>query len=114
MLNDADQLTPVLRALADPTRRAIVARLSRSDASVGDLAAPFDVSLPAISRHLRVLEDAGVIERERRGRERYCRLRVEPLDAVERFVVDTRADWNARLDRLDAHLRQSTGSGDGR
>lgn len=103
MLTDAD-LSPVLGALADPTRRAIVDRLSAGDATVGDLAAPFEVSLPAISRHLSVLERAGVISRRRQGRERYCRLRMERLDAVERWVVDTRSAWEARLDRLEAHL----------
>ena len=91
-------------ALADPTRRAIVDRLALGEATVLELASPFDISLPAISRHLKVLEQAGLIERTRRGRERPCTLRPEAVAAVSRWADHTRRAWERRLDRLDAFL----------
>jgi len=93
-------------ALADPTRRAIVTRLARGDASVMELAAPFDVSLPAISRHLKVLERAGLITRSRDAKKRPCSLRAAALDDVTRWAEHTRRAWEERLDRLAEYLRQ--------
>lgn len=91
-------------ALADPTRRAIVSRLAEGECSVNQLAAPFAISLPAISRHLKVLEQAGLISRGRDAQRRPCRLRLDALDAMGRYVVHTRAAWEQRLDRLEQFL----------
>ncbi len=91
-------------ALADPTRRAIVSRLAEGECSVTQLAAPFAISLPAISRHLKVLEQAGLISRGRDAQRRPCRLRLDALDELGRYVVHTRAAWEQRLDRLEAFL----------
>lgn len=99
-------LDATFAALADPTRRAIVARLATGEASVLELAAPFAISLPAISRHLKVLEQAGLIARGREAQRRPCRLRTESLAAVSAWVEHTRAAWEARLDRLDDYLRE--------
>ena len=94
-------------ALADPIRRAIVVRLAlEGEANVLDLAAPFDISLPAISRHLKVLEAASLIERGRRAQHRPCRIRTEALAGIAQWVDHTRAAWNARLDRLEAHVAE--------
>ena len=101
----ADTLDLTFAALADPTRRAILARLAEGEATVNELAAPFPVSLPAISRHLKVLERAGLIERDRHGQSRPSRLRAEPLDDAARWVERRKQTWEARMDRLDAHLR---------
>src|SRR5262245_3941381 len=95
-----DRLDATLAALADPTRRAIVSRLAVGEAPVLELAKPFDISLPAISRHLKVLERAGLITRSRNGKERPCRLRAEPLREVADWAGHTRSAWEARLDRL--------------
>jgi DNA-binding transcriptional ArsR family regulator len=97
-------------ALADPTRRAIVARLARGDATVGELAEPFDISLPAISRHLKILEDAALISNEREGKHRRCRLEREALASVSAWLDFQRNFWNGSLDRLEAKLKQSKGS----
>jgi DNA-binding transcriptional ArsR family regulator len=111
----------VFAALADPTRRAIVTRLARSDATVLELAAPFAMSLPAVSRHLKVLEQARLISRSRQGRLRPCRLRPETLRAVAGWADATRAGWERRLDRLEGFLVDGTshdaapgGASDGR
>lgn len=98
-------LDAIFAALADPTRRAIVARLAAGEATVLELADPFDISLPAVSRHLKVLEHAGLIARRREGRQRPCRLRPEALVPVSTFVEHTREAWEQRLDRLDDFLR---------
>jgi DNA-binding transcriptional ArsR family regulator len=98
-------LDATFAALADPTRRAIIARLATGDATVLELAAPFEISLPAISRHLKVLEKAGLIARGRDAQRRPCRLRTEALAAVSSWVEHTRQAWEARLDRLDDYLR---------
>jgi DNA-binding transcriptional ArsR family regulator len=104
--NSAVRLDAVFGALADPTRRAIVARLRRGPATVGDLAAPFAMSRPAISKHLRVLERAGVTARTQRGRESVCALNGRRLwDAVE-WLEQYRRFWEERLDRLGRHLDQ--------
>ena len=102
----ADQLDLTFAALADPTRRAILTRLAEGEATVNELAAPFAVSLPAISRHLKVLERAGLIERGRDGQARPSRLRAEPFDDAVRWMERRKRTWEARLDRLDTHLRQ--------
>ncbi len=92
-------------ALGDPTRRAIVERLASGDATVLELAAPFDLSLPSISRHLKVLEEAGLISRGRDAQRRPCRLRPEALEQVTAWAEHTRGAWEARFDRLGEHLR---------
>ncbi len=101
-----DQLSATFAALADPTRRAIVARLAEGEATVSELAEPFAISLPAISRHLKVLERAALIERGRRGQQRPSRLRTEPLDEASAWIERHRELWEGRLDRLDQHLRE--------
>lgn len=99
-----DQLNVVFGALADPTRRAILARLADGDASVGELAAPFAVSQPAISRHLKVLERAGLISRERRATVRLSHLEAQPLLEATAWLVGYREYWDASYRRLDALL----------
>lgn len=101
-------LDAAFAALADPTRRAIVSRLAEGECSVNDLAAPFEISLPAISRHLKVLEQAGLITRRRDAQRRPCRLRADALDAMGRYVLHTRAVWEQRLDRLEWFLAVGT------
>lgn len=99
-----DALSTTFAALADPTRRAILARLAEGEASVGDLAAPFDISLPAVSRHLKVLEQAGLLERSVDAQWRVCRLKAAPLgDAVD-WMEQYREFWEASLDRLADYL----------
>ena len=99
------QLDLTFAALSDPTRRAILARLAEGEATVNELAEPFSVSLPAISRHLKVLERAGLIERGREGKARPSRLRAEALDEAVDWMETRKRTWEARMDRLDAHLR---------
>jgi DNA-binding transcriptional ArsR family regulator len=101
-----DTLSTTLSALADPTRRAILARLSTGEATVSELAAPFPMSMPAISRHLKVLERAGLISRGRDAQWRPCRLEAEPLRDVATWVEQYRQQWEGRLNRLDAYLRE--------
>jgi DNA-binding transcriptional ArsR family regulator len=101
-----DQLSRTFSALADPTRRAIVDRLAEGEATVNELAEPFAISLPAVSRHLKVLETAGLITRGRDAQWRPSRLRAEPLDDAVRWMQARKQTWEARMDRLDAHLRQ--------
>ena len=101
-----DRLSVVFGALADPTRRAILARLAEGEATVGQLAEPFDLSLPAVSKHLKVLERAGLISRGRAAQRRPCRLDAEPLRVAAGWVDRYRVFWEGGLDRLDAHLRQ--------
>ena len=93
-------------ALGDPTRRAIVERLASGDATVLELAAPFDISLPAISRHLKVLEEAGLITRGRDAQRRPCRLRPEALQQVTAWAEHTKRAWEERFERLDEYLRE--------
>ena len=102
---DADRLDATFAALADPTRRAILARLASGERSVTDLAAPFDMSLPAISKHLRVLERAGLIARGRDAQRRPCRIDPAPLKEIAEWAERYRALWEGRLDRLDLYLR---------
>ena len=99
-----DRLDAVFGALADPTRRAILARLTAGDLSVADLAAPFPMSQPAISRHLKVLEGAGLISRQRRSTARFSHLEAEPLREVTAWLAEYRAYWEESYDRLDELL----------
>src|SRR5688500_18166293 len=97
-----DPLSAVFSALADPTRRAILARLTQGDATVTELAEPFAMSLPAVSKHLKVLERAGLISRGRSAQWRPCRLRPEALHGAADWLEQQRALWEASFDRLDA------------
>jgi DNA-binding transcriptional ArsR family regulator len=100
-----DQLSSVFSALADPTRRAILARLIEGHASVNELAEPFDISLPAVSKHLKVLERAGLISRGREAQWRPCRLTATPLKDVADWIEHYRRFWTQSLDRLEDYLR---------
>ena len=102
----SDQLSLTFAALADPTRRSILTRLAEGEATVNELAEPFAVSLPAISRHLKVLERAGLIVRGREAQWRPSRLQADPLDAAMEWMHSRKRTWEARMDRLDAHLRR--------
>jgi DNA-binding transcriptional ArsR family regulator len=103
-----DPLSLTLSALADPTRRAILARLSQGEATVNELAAPFKISLPAVSRHLKVLETAGLISRGREAQWRPCRLEAEPLKAVDGWLTRYRRFWEGSFDKMDSYLAQIT------
>lgn len=100
----SDPLSLTLAALADPTRRAILARLSNGEATVNELAEPFDMSLPAVSKHLKVLERAKLISRGRSAQWRPCRLEADPLKALDGWLGDYRQLWEQRLDRLENYL----------
>lgn len=100
-----DQLSTTFAALADPTRRAILARLLSGECSVTELAEPFDMSLPAVSKHLRVLEHAGLIAQRRDAQWRRCRIEAGPLKGVADWTERYRHIWEERLDRLDTYLR---------
>jgi DNA-binding transcriptional ArsR family regulator len=102
----ADQLSVTFAALADPTRRAIIARLSKGEATVNELAEPFDMSLPAVSKHLRVLERAGLVSRGRTAQWRPARLEAIPLAAASGWIEDYRAFWSTSFDALAEHLKQ--------
>ncbi|HUJ03999.1 MAG TPA: metalloregulator ArsR/SmtB family transcription factor [Rhizomicrobium sp.] len=104
-----DRLSATFSALADPTRRAILARLALGESSVGELAEPFDMSGPAISKHLKVLENAGLISRSREAQYRPCRLEPEALKTVDEWLEEYRRMWGERFDRLDAYLRELQG-----
>jgi DNA-binding transcriptional ArsR family regulator len=106
-----DRLSTTLSALADPTRRAILARLMRGESDVGELAQPFDMTLPAISKHLKVLERAGLISRGREAQRRPCRLKAAPLREVSEWVLAYRQFWEQRLDRLEAYLQKAQANG---
>jgi DNA-binding transcriptional ArsR family regulator len=101
-----DQLSTTFAALADPTRRAILARLATGQCAVTELATPFDMSLPAVSKHLRVLERAGLIARGRDAQWRPCRIEAGPLKDVAHWAEQYRHLWEARLDRLDTYLQK--------
>ena len=101
-----DRLSLIFAALADPTRRAILARLSEGDATVSELAEPFTISLPAISRHLKVLENAGLISRTKNAQWRSSSLEAEPLREATEWMERYRVFWDVNLDRLDAHLKK--------
>lgn len=101
-----DRLSLIFSALADPTRRAILARLGEGDATVTELAEPFDISLPAISRHLKVLETAGLISRSRSAQWRSSSLEADALREATEWMEPYRRFWDASLDRLEAHLKR--------
>src|SRR5215469_535714 len=105
----AERLSATFAALADPTRRAILARLASGRTSVSDLAAPFTMSLPAISKHLKVLERAGLIERSREAQWRPCRLDAKPLKGAADWLEHYRIFWEQSLDRLEDYLKQLQG-----
>src|ERR1700760_1833515 len=101
-----DRLSETFAALADPTRRAILARLTLGETSVNELAEPFDMSLPAVSKHLKVLERAGLISRSRDAQFRPCKLESQSLKSVDEWLEEYRRFWEARLDRLEAYLKK--------
>jgi len=105
----ADQLSNTFGALADPTRRAILARLISGEASVSELAQPFDMSLPAVTKHLKVLQRDGLISQGREAQWRHCRLEARPLRDASQWMESYRRHWEQRFDRLDDYLR-TTGS----
>ena len=104
----SDPLTATFAALADPTRRAILDRLSKGEATVLELAQPFDISLPAISRHLKVLERAGLISRGREAQWRPCKIETGALERVDDWVGHYRALWDGRFDRMDGYIAALT------
>ncbi len=106
-----DPLSATFSALADPTRRAILARLALGEASVNELAAPFEISLPAVSKHLKVLERAGLIARGREAQWRPCRLEPTALKSVDEWLDEYRALWEDRFDRLDVYLKDLQAKG---
>jgi DNA-binding transcriptional ArsR family regulator len=101
----SDTLSMTLAALADPTRRAILARLSAGEASVNALAEPFDMSLAAVSKHIKVLEQAGLVSRGRQAQWRPCKLEPAPMQEVARYLETYRGLWERNLDQLDAYLK---------
>lgn len=107
---DDRKLNAVFSALADPTRRAIVRRLASGEATVGELAQPFTMSFQAVSKHLHVLEQAGLVNRSRRAQQRPCRLRPEALAYASGWLGDYRSLWETSFDRLDGHLTNQKGS----
>ncbi|MBF2009362.1 ArsR/SmtB family transcription factor [Chlorogloeopsis fritschii PCC 9212] len=102
----SDQLSVTFAALADPTRRAILAHLAKGEASVTELAKPFKMSLPAISKHLKVLERAGLIVRSREAQWRFCQIKAEALKDVADWLEQYRQFWEENLDRLDDYLQE--------
>ena len=106
MQTQPDPLSTTFAALADPTRRAMLARLAKGEATVTELAAPFELSLPAISKHLKVLQRAGLVEQGRQAQWRPCRLSPEPLRDVADWVGQYRRHWEDSFERLDAYLRE--------
>jgi DNA-binding transcriptional ArsR family regulator len=111
MTDTTDHLSPIFAALADPTRRAIIARLADGEATVTELAAPFDLSLPAISKHLKVLQRAGLVEQGRQAQWRPCRLTPEPLRDVVTWLERYQGVLGERYDRLDEYLRELQDTG---
>ncbi len=107
-----DPLSETLSALADPTRRAILARLSKGEATVNELAEPFAMSLPAVSKHLKVLERAKLISRSRNAQWRPCKFEPEPLRKLDGWLDEYRELWESRLDRLEDYLREIQSNGE--
>jgi DNA-binding transcriptional ArsR family regulator len=107
MLNQSAALDGVFQALADPTRRWMVERLSRGPASVSELAAPLSMSLPAVVQHLQVLESSGLVRSQKVGRVRTCRMHAEGLRTAEHWIGERRAGWERRLDRLGDFLAET-------
>src|SRR4029079_9866031 len=106
MANLSSHLDHVFGALADPTRRAILARLGEGEASVGELARPFAMALPSLMKHIRVLEAGGPLEAHKNGAVRVCRFKPQDTTHAERWLVEQRAVWEARLDRLEAYVNK--------
>jgi len=104
MLNYSTPIDRVLQALADPTRRVMVERLSRGAASVSELAEPLDMSMPAVMQHLQILETIGLVKSEKTGRVRTCHIDTAALEPLERWVSERRATWEQHLDRLGGYL----------
>lgn len=104
MLNESARLDLAFQALADPTRRGMLARLTRGPASVSELAQPFRISLPAVMQHLQQLEASGLVRSEKKGRVRTCRLQPKALSAAEAWIAEQRELWEGRLDRLEDYL----------
>lgn len=107
-----DTLSATFSALADPTRRAILARLATGEKSAGELAEPFSISQPAITKHLKVLERAGLIERSRRAQWRPCRLKAAPMREASDWIEQYRTFWEERLDRLEEYLQEIQAKGE--
>jgi len=107
-MTPTDPLSATLSALADPTRRALLARLSLGEATVNELAEPFDITLQAVSRHLKVLEGAGLVTRGRNAQFRPCKLEAGPLKDVDGWLEDYRRFWEASFDKMDAYLATLT------
>ena len=105
-LPPTDQLSSTFAALADPKRRAILARLAKGEATVMELAAPFDISLPAVSKHLKVLQRSGLIEQGRQAQWRPCRLTPEPLRDASNWIAQYKRHWEESLERLDTYLQE--------
>lgn len=103
--HSTDALSATFAALADPTRRAILARLASGEASVSELAEPFDISPPAVTKHLKVLERAGLISRSRQAQWRPCKIEAKPLQDASHWIEQYRQLWEARLDRLEDYLK---------
>ncbi|UUO04916.1 metalloregulator ArsR/SmtB family transcription factor [Blastopirellula sp. J2-11] len=108
MVTADEKLSATFAALADPTRRAILARLSAGEKSVTELAEPFEMTMPAITKHLKVLQRAGLVERSRKAQWRPCRLQGEPLKAAADWIAQYSDFWEQSLDRLDAYLQAKT------
>jgi DNA-binding transcriptional ArsR family regulator len=104
VLNESSRLDLAFQALSDPTRRGLVARLSRSPASVSELARPLRISLPAVMQHLKLLEASGLVRSEKTGRVRTCRVEPSALAAAEAWIAEQRAIWEGRLDRFEAYV----------
>ena len=101
MVNSRPSLDSTFHALSDPTRRRILSRLARSETSISDLAKPFEMSLPAVTKHLGVLRRAGLVSQRREGRVRYCRLTAQPLQSATKWLFDYREFWEGQLDALE-------------
>jgi len=113
MLNESRRLDLAYHALADPTRRGMLARLSRAPASVSELARPFRMSLPAVLQHLQLLEASGLVRSEKKGRVRTCRIEPKALAAAEGWIAEQRALWEGRADRLEDYLKVMKGDESG-
>lgn len=112
MLKDSDRLDRAFQALADPTRRGMLARLASGPASVGELAHPLAMSLPAVMQHLKALEESGLIRSEKKGRVRTCRLNPGVLATAEQWLVDRRSEWEKRHDRFEEYVMDLKNKGD--
>lgn len=112
MLNESPRLDRSFQALADPTRRGIVARLTQGPASVSEIARPLQMSLPAVLQHLKLLEESGLVRSEKQGRVRTVRIEGEVLAATESWLAELRHEWESRLDRFEAHVAEMKNKGE--